>query len=322
MARISGEVDWQRVTFNVPAGTRQLLKWRYSKNTSTVAGQDAGFVDGIEYTMTGGAVPPVVTNSPVGRVVTAGDTLVLEAGTDVGGTWYWNRYPGARFDSESYTYGYSFSKELLAEWTWSEHFAAQPETLRYLQHVTERFGLRPHMRFGCRVVCNTWNDETGHWTVELADGRTFTCRLLLTAIGLPELITETLADYEALAQAGRTFKGLLTAQAVVQRGEGERQKEHGAGDFRAAMGWLMSQAEAGVGRQRYKGLGEMNPEQLWETTLNPDTRRMLPVFVEAAGEGPRDNDAGVFEMMMAKENAAQRRVWMEAFGNLVDADIS
>src|SRR5437588_3582418 len=58
---------------------------------------------------------------------------VLEAGTEVGGTWYWNRYPGARFDSESYSYGYSFSKELLAEWDWSEHFAGQPETLRYLK---------------------------------------------------------------------------------------------------------------------------------------------------------------------------------------------
>ena len=60
---------------------------------------------------------------------------VIEAGSEVGGTWYWNRYPGARFDSESYTYGYSFSKELLQEWSWSEHFAPQPETLRYAQHV-------------------------------------------------------------------------------------------------------------------------------------------------------------------------------------------
>jgi cation diffusion facilitator CzcD-associated flavoprotein CzcO len=60
---------------------------------------------------------------------------VFEAGTDVGGTWYWNRYPGARFDSESYSYGYSFSQEVLNEWDWSEHFAGQPETLRYLNFV-------------------------------------------------------------------------------------------------------------------------------------------------------------------------------------------
>ena len=67
---------------------------------------------------------------------------VFEAGTDVGGTWFWNRYPGARFNSESYSYGYSFSKELLDEWEWSEHFAGQPETLRYLNYVADKFDLR------------------------------------------------------------------------------------------------------------------------------------------------------------------------------------
>src|SRR5438552_1471462 len=66
---------------------------------------------------------------------------VFEAATGVGGTWYWNRYPGARFDSESYSYGYSFSKDLLEEWEWSEHFAGQPETLRYLNYVADKFDL-------------------------------------------------------------------------------------------------------------------------------------------------------------------------------------
>jgi cation diffusion facilitator CzcD-associated flavoprotein CzcO len=65
---------------------------------------------------------------------------VFEAGTGVGGTWYWNRYPGCRFDSESYSYGYSFSQELLDEWDWTEHFAAQPETERYLNHVAGTSG--------------------------------------------------------------------------------------------------------------------------------------------------------------------------------------
>ena len=77
---------------------------------------------------------------------------VFEAGTDVGGTWYWNRYPGARFDSESYSYGYSFSKELLQEWDWSEHFAGQPETLRYLNHVADKFDLRRDIQFRSRVT--------------------------------------------------------------------------------------------------------------------------------------------------------------------------
>ena len=77
---------------------------------------------------------------------------VFEAGTNVGGTWYWNRYPGARFNSESYSYGYSFSKELLEEWDWSEHFAGQPETLRYLNHVADKFDLRRDIQFRSRVA--------------------------------------------------------------------------------------------------------------------------------------------------------------------------
>ena len=77
---------------------------------------------------------------------------VFEAGHGVGGTWYWNRYPGARFDSESWTYGYSFSEEILREWTWSEHFAAQPETLRYCNFVADTLDLRRDIEFGCRIT--------------------------------------------------------------------------------------------------------------------------------------------------------------------------
>src|SRR5881628_4104401 len=76
---------------------------------------------------------------------------VFEAGGGVGGTWYWNRYPGARFDSESYTYGYAFSEELLQEWDWKEHYSGQPETLRYLNHVADKFDLRRDIQFRSRV---------------------------------------------------------------------------------------------------------------------------------------------------------------------------
>ncbi len=109
--------------------------------------------------------------------------LVLEAGTGVGGTWYWNRYPGARFDSESYSYAYSFSKELLAEWNWSEHFAPQPETLRYLNHVADRFDLRRDIRFNSRVTAAHWQDDARSWMVTLEDGMPFTARFLVTALG-------------------------------------------------------------------------------------------------------------------------------------------
>jgi DNA gyrase subunit B len=109
------------------------------------------------------------------------------------------------------------------------------------------------------------------------------------------------ADYEALATAGLTFKGLLSAQAVVRRGEGERQKEHKVSDFRAAMAWLMGQAESSVGRQRYKGLGEMNPSQLWETTMDPTVRRLLRVQIDDAIEADR-----VFTMLMGDEVEPRR----------------
>jgi DNA gyrase subunit B len=109
------------------------------------------------------------------------------------------------------------------------------------------------------------------------------------------------ADYEALATAGLTFKGLLGAEAVVRRGEGERQKEHKVSDFRAAMAWLMGQAESSVGRQRYKGLGEMNPEQLWETTMDPNVRRLLRVQIDDAIEADR-----VFTMLMGDEVEPRR----------------
>ena len=79
------------------------------------------------------------------------EVRVYEAGGGVGGTWYWNRYPGARFDSESYSYAYSFSPELLEEWNWSEHYSAQPENERYLNFVADKFQLRPHIRCNSRI---------------------------------------------------------------------------------------------------------------------------------------------------------------------------
>ena len=80
----------------------------------------------------------------------------------VGGTWFWNRYPGARFDSESYTYGYLFSKELWDEWEWQEHFAEQPEIERYLNHVVDRFDLRRHMHFDSRVTSAVYDERVEH----------------------------------------------------------------------------------------------------------------------------------------------------------------
>ncbi|MQA12718.1 MAG: NAD(P)-binding protein [Pseudonocardiaceae bacterium] len=110
---------------------------------------------------------------------------VFEEADDVGGTWYWNRYPGARCDSESYFYSFSdrLSEDLLQEWTWSERFAAQPEILDYLQHVADRYDLRKDIQFSTRVVAAEYDDATGRWDVRTDDGGQVTATYLITAVG-------------------------------------------------------------------------------------------------------------------------------------------
>jgi len=109
---------------------------------------------------------------------------VFEAGTSLGGTWYWCRYPGARFDSESWSYGYSFSDELLKEWDWKEHFSPQPDNLEYLNLVADKFDLRRDMQFRSRVTAAHWNDAANRWTVTLESGETASAPFLFTAVGI------------------------------------------------------------------------------------------------------------------------------------------
>jgi cation diffusion facilitator CzcD-associated flavoprotein CzcO len=117
------------------------------------------------------------------------DATVLDAAPDLGGTWYWNRYPGARFDSESYTYGYSFSKEVLDEWHWKERFSSQPENLRYLNFVADKFGLRKYMQFNCKVEAAHFDEVENLWRLTLSDGRELTCRFPILAVGLLSIPT-------------------------------------------------------------------------------------------------------------------------------------
>ena len=118
----------------------------------------------------------------VHRCASAGlSVTALEAAPDVGGTWYWNRYPGARCDVESVDYSYSFDEALQRSWTWSERFAAQPEILAYLRHVADRFDLRRHYRFGVDVVDATF--DRGRWHVRTAAGETYAAQFLLCATG-------------------------------------------------------------------------------------------------------------------------------------------
>src|SRR5436190_17890708 len=95
----------------------------------------------------------------------------FEDGSGVGGTWYWNRYPGCRFDSESETYGYSWSKELLEEWNWKEHFSGQPENERYLNLVAEKFDLRRDIQFKSHVTSLKCDETANRWDVQIENGQ-------------------------------------------------------------------------------------------------------------------------------------------------------
>ena len=108
---------------------------------------------------------------------------VYEQGGDVGGTWYWNRYPGARCDVESMQYSYSFSDELQQEWNWSERYAPQPEILRYANHVADRFNLRPDIQLNTRVDRAVFDENTDSWQVTTSDGKTVTAKFVVLATG-------------------------------------------------------------------------------------------------------------------------------------------
>jgi cation diffusion facilitator CzcD-associated flavoprotein CzcO len=126
---------------------------------------------------------------------------VFEAGETVGGTWYWNRYPGARCDSDSYIYCFTWDKQLLQEWEWSERYPEQDEILRYLEHVAKRHDLKRDMQFNTRVTAGEFDKETNLWTVHTDKGEPVTARFLITAVGT--LSTTNLPQFKGLDR----FKG-------------------------------------------------------------------------------------------------------------------
>ncbi|MGH2897765.1 MAG: flavin-containing monooxygenase, partial [Solirubrobacteraceae bacterium] len=110
-------------------------------------------------------------------------TRVLETADDVGGTWFWNRYPGARCDIPTTDYTYSFDPELEAAWSWTEKYATQPEILRYARFVAERYDLRRDIDFGTRVEGARWDDADQHWHLRTSDGGSIRCRYYVMATG-------------------------------------------------------------------------------------------------------------------------------------------
>src|SRR5690349_18570393 len=107
----------------------------------------------------------------------------FEAGSGVGGTWFWNRYPGARCDVESMEYSYQFSDDLQQDWTWSERYSPQSEILAYLNHVADRFDLRRDIQFETRVEKAEYDEGASRWTVATSDGRTWSARFVIMATG-------------------------------------------------------------------------------------------------------------------------------------------
>jgi cyclohexanone monooxygenase len=108
---------------------------------------------------------------------------VLEAASDIGGTWFWNRYPGARCDIESMQYSYSFSHEIQQEWSWSEYYASQPEILRYIHFVADKLNLRADIQLNTRVTAARFNQQIGQWEVSTGNGESYLTRFLVMATG-------------------------------------------------------------------------------------------------------------------------------------------
>src|SRR3954471_1448907 len=108
---------------------------------------------------------------------------VFEAGKDIGGTWFLNRYPGARCDIESVQYSYSFSEEIQQEWSWSEHYASQPEILRYINFVADRLKLRSDIQLDTRITAAAFDERSNHWLVSTEQGERVVTRFLVMATG-------------------------------------------------------------------------------------------------------------------------------------------
>ncbi|MBS0125034.1 flavin-containing monooxygenase [Thetidibacter halocola] len=139
------------------------------------------------------------------------DVLGLDAASDVGGTWYWNRYPGARFDSESYIYQYLFDEDLYKDWTWSERFPAQPEIERWMHYIADRLDLRKSIKFSTRVTSAEFNEATGRWTVRTDQGDVFDSRFV---IGCTGMLSAPLTDR---FKGQDTFRGTIVHTGLYPR---------------------------------------------------------------------------------------------------------
>ncbi|GLY38927.1 steroid monooxygenase [Amycolatopsis sp. NBRC 101858] len=145
--------------------------------------------------------------------------LLLDEAEGVGGTWYWNRYPEARFDSESYSYGYLFSRELWEEWEWSEEYAGQPEVERYFNHVVDKFDLRRDLRLGRRVTSAVYDQGAGTWTVTTGSGEVYRSRYVVAATGVLSVPFRPVVPGQDVFRGVQYHTGRWPADAVDLRGK-------------------------------------------------------------------------------------------------------
>ena len=142
----------------------------------------ASVTDHVTFTFIGGGFAGLVTGA---RLKEQGitDVRVVEKGGDFGGTWYWNRYPGARCDSESHTYNFTFSKEIFENWSWPERYSKQDVILEYLNYVVEKLSLKKDMLFDNKVIKAHFDEKSSLWNIKTDKDKTFSCKYLISAVG-------------------------------------------------------------------------------------------------------------------------------------------
>jgi cyclohexanone monooxygenase len=236
---------------------------------------------------------------------------VIEAGDDVGGTWYWNRYPGARCDIESMVYSYSFSEELDQEWAWTERYAAQPEILRYLQHVADRFDLRRDVELGTRVTSAVFDEDDDRWSIATDRGGAFSARFLIMATGC--LSVPRFPDIPGLERfAGEAYHtGLWPHEPVDFRGKRVGVIGTGSSAVQAVPTIAEDAAEVTV-LQRTPAFSV----QAWNGPLDPEAvrerKQRYPEYRRLARETGGGNPWHTRQQSVHDETPEQRRAEFEA----------
>ena len=261
---------------------------------------------------------------------------IVESGSDVGGTWYWNRYPGARCDVESALYSYSFDAELEQDWEWSERYPTQPEIQRYLAHVADRFDLRRDIRFDTRVTGATWDDAAARWTVTADRGDVMTARWCIMATGnlsaarmpdIPGIAETTLPVYHTggWPEGGVDFTGLDVA--VVGTGssgiqaipEIARQAAH-LTVYQRTASFTVPARNTPLDREHYAQIKRDYPaiRERWRAG------ELLGAGERIAVDGRFRRDVGVFDESEDERRAEYERRWASggafftgAYGNLL-----